>query len=157
MAGRTLQRKVKALTDSNLIDSGSPFFWHPKMFKALPINNLILHPGGSKQQFIGGCKKVAISAHYTPHSTLYKTTSPRHITGVKWMSNRKGEIRFHIEMIVPGPFDFDGDSHMDLVVGDEDGLLGSPANYIPVHRSRGRRLRAVRKDYSESRKESLVE
>ena len=64
------------------------------------------------------------------------------------MSNRKGEIRFHIEMIVPVPFDFDGDSHMDLVVGDEDG---------PVHRSRGRRLRAVRKDYSEPRKESFVE
>lgn len=62
---------------------------------------------------------------------LHKTISPRHITGVKWMSNRKGEIRFHIEMIVPVPFDFDGDSHMDLVVGDEDGLLGaSPARKV---------------------------
>lgn len=39
------------------------------------------------------------------------------------LSNRKGEIRFHIEMIVPVPFDFDGDSHMDLVVGDEDGTI----------------------------------
>jgi len=69
MQGRALQRKVKALTDSNLIDSGSPFHWHPKMFKALSINNLVLRPEGSKQQFIGGCKKVAISAHYTPPST----------------------------------------------------------------------------------------
>ena len=89
--GRASQRKVKALIDCNLIDSGSPFHWHPKMFKALLINNLALRPEGSKQQSIGGCKKVAIKAHYNPHSTHYKMTSPRHITGVKcWIEGVKG-------------------------------------------------------------------
>ena len=41
-----LQSKVKALTNSNLIDSGYPVFWHPELLKALPITNLVLrsHP-----------------------------------------------------------------------------------------------------------------
>lgn len=54
------------------------------------------------------------------------------------MSNRKGEIRFHIEMIVPVPFDFDGDSHMDPVVGDEDGLLGAEDGHFYLIRNTGR-------------------
>ena len=39
-----LQSKVKALTNSNLIDSGRPVFWHPELLKALPITNLVLRP-----------------------------------------------------------------------------------------------------------------
>ena len=39
-----LQSKVKALTNSNLIDSGYPVFWHPELLKALPITNLVLRP-----------------------------------------------------------------------------------------------------------------
>ena len=65
MARHASQRKVKAQTDSNLIDSGSPFYWHPKMFKALPINNLILRTGVRSGQglfLIFACIGVAIYA-----------------------------------------------------------------------------------------------
>ena len=39
------------------------------------------------------------------------------------LANKAGEIRFHIEMIVPVPFDFDGDGRPDLLVSDEDGTV----------------------------------
>lgn len=39
------------------------------------------------------------------------------------LSNKNGEIRFHLEMIVPVVSDFDGDGHPDLIVGDEDGRV----------------------------------
>ena len=39
------------------------------------------------------------------------------------IANRHGEIRFHISMIIPVPFDWDGDGHVDLIVGDEDGTV----------------------------------
>lgn len=41
----------------------------------------------------------------------------------KPLVNKSGEIRFHVEMIVPVPFDFDGDGRVDLLVGDEDGSV----------------------------------
>lgn len=41
----------------------------------------------------------------------------------KPLANKSGEIRFHVEMIVPVPFDFDGDGRVDLLVGDEDGSV----------------------------------
>lgn len=39
------------------------------------------------------------------------------------LANRDGEIRFHVAMIIPVPFDWDCDGNMDLVVGDEDGSV----------------------------------
>ena len=50
------------------------------------------------------------------------STQPEFKEG-KRLANKNGEIRFHIEMIVPVPFDFDKDGHIDLVVGDEDGTV----------------------------------
>lgn len=47
---------------------------------------------------------------------------PRFAAG-RQLSNRKGEIRLHLQMIVPMVSDFDGDGHPDLIVGDEDGRV----------------------------------
>lgn len=41
----------------------------------------------------------------------------------KQLANANGEIRFHLEMIVPVVSDFDNDGHIDLIVGDEDGRV----------------------------------
>ena len=49
-------------------------------------------------------------------------TVPRFTKG-RQLANAKGEIRFHIEMIVPVMCDLDRDGHMDLLVGDEDGRV----------------------------------
>ena len=54
------------------------------------------------------------------------------------LQNRNGEIRFHLEMIVPVTCDFDDDGHTDLIVGDEDGRIawlrhtGKVRNNMPV-------------------------
>lgn len=47
---------------------------------------------------------------------------PRFAKG-KQLSNKEGEIRFHLQMIVPVVSDFDGDGFQDLIVGDEDGRV----------------------------------
>ena len=39
------------------------------------------------------------------------------------LANGEGEIRFHVEMIVPVMCDLDRDGKMDLLVGDEDGRV----------------------------------
>lgn len=44
------------------------------------------------------------------------------------IANKDGEIRFHVAMIIPVPFDWDEDGHMDLVVGDEDGSVALVRN-----------------------------
>ncbi len=60
------------------------------------------------------------------------------------LANKSGDIRLHIEMIVPVPFDFDKDGHIDLIVSDEDGTVsfvrntgkvkkGMPQFENPVH------------------------
>ena len=41
----------------------------------------------------------------------------------KQLRNSKGDIRMHLEMIQPRCTDWDGDGHVDLVVGDEDGRV----------------------------------
>ncbi|MBO5686357.1 MAG: VCBS repeat-containing protein [Alistipes sp.] len=57
------------------------------------------------------------------------------------MANSEGEIRFHLEMIVPVVSDFDGDGHADLMVGDEDGRVawlrhtGKVENGMPQFKS----------------------
>lgn len=44
------------------------------------------------------------------------------------LANSNGDIRFHIEMIVPVPTDFDGDGLTDLIVSDEDGTVSFVRN-----------------------------
>ncbi|WP_289065385.1 VCBS repeat-containing protein [uncultured Alistipes sp.] len=51
------------------------------------------------------------------------TRSEPRLAAGRQLANKKGEIRFHIEMIVPVVSDFDGDGRPDLVVGDEDGRV----------------------------------
>lgn len=49
-------------------------------------------------------------------------SAPRFAAG-RQLSNRKGDIRLHLQMIVPVVSDFDGDGRADLIVGDEDGRV----------------------------------
>lgn len=49
-------------------------------------------------------------------------TEPKFAAGCR-LRNDEGEIRFHIQMIVPVVSDFDGDGRPDLIVGDEDGRV----------------------------------
>lgn len=48
--------------------------------------------------------------------------NPKFAAG-RQLTNNAGEIRLHLEMIVPVVSDFDRDGHPDLVVGDEDGRV----------------------------------
>lgn len=70
------------------------------------------------------------------------------VDGLTWYENKgdgvlaegrplchaSGEIRFHVEMIVPVPFDFDADGHMDLLVSDEDGTVSFVRNMGKVRK-----------------------
>lgn len=47
---------------------------------------------------------------------------PEFAKGVR-LSNKNGEIRLHLQMIVPVVSDFNGDGLPDLIVGDEDGRV----------------------------------
>lgn len=44
------------------------------------------------------------------------------------LTNRRGEIRMHLEMIQPRCTDWDGDGRIDLIVGDEDGRVALMRN-----------------------------
>lgn len=65
---------------------------------------------------------------------------PRFAAGRR-LANKKGEIRLHLQMIVPVVSDFDGDGHPDLIVGDEDGRVawvrhtGKVRNEMPLFES----------------------
>ncbi len=49
-------------------------------------------------------------------------TEPKFAPG-RLLSNKQGTIIMDLEMIVPVAYDFDGDGHPDLLVGDEDGRI----------------------------------
>lgn len=49
-------------------------------------------------------------------------TEPRFAAG-RQLTNKQGDIRLHLEMIVPVVSDFDSDGFEDLIVGDEDGRV----------------------------------
>ena len=59
-----LKSKVKALTNSNLIDSGRTVFWHPELLKALPITNLVLrpHPQTHTERKVEGALRQEVAA-----------------------------------------------------------------------------------------------
>ena len=44
------------------------------------------------------------------------------------LSNRRGDIRLHLEMIQPRCTDWDGDGRIDLIIGDEDGRVALVRN-----------------------------
>lgn len=48
--------------------------------------------------------------------------NPTYAAG-RQVTNSKGDIRFHLQMINPRVCDFNKDGHVDLVVGDEDGRV----------------------------------
>jgi len=52
---------------------------------------------------------------------------PRYAEGRR-LRNENGDIRMHLQMIVPVPYDFDNDGHIDLIIGDEDGRIALVRN-----------------------------
>lgn len=69
--------------------------------------------------------------------TWFENTGTRtqpHFAAGRRLSNRDGEIRMHLEMIVPVVYDFDGDGNPDLVIGDEDGRVALVRNTGKVRR-----------------------
>jgi FG-GAP repeat. len=54
-------------------------------------------------------------------------TEPKFAKG-KQIVNQSGDIRFHVEMIVPIASDFDDNGTIDLIVGDEDGRIAFVRN-----------------------------
>jgi hypothetical protein len=60
----------------------------------------------------------------------------------KYLLDEKGAvIKLHVQMITPVAVDFDGDGHIDLLVGDEDGRVafvkntGKRKNKMPVFKT----------------------
>ena len=58
----------------------------------------------------------------TWYENIGTRTEPQFAAGRR-LCNDAGEIRFHLQMIVPVVSDFDGDGLADLIVGDEDGRV----------------------------------
>lgn len=67
-----------------------------------------------------------ICGEFVDGLTWFENTGTRrapHFAAGRQLSNRKGDIRLHLQMIVPVVSDFDGDGRADLIVGDEDGRV----------------------------------
>lgn len=66
--------------------------------------------------------------------------TPRFAEG-RYLENKDGIIKLHVEMILPVAIDFDKDGNMDLLVGDEDGRVaylrntGTVINNMPQFES----------------------
>ncbi len=85
-----------------------------------------------------------ICGEFVDGLTWYENTGtrkkPKFAKG-RQLSNNDGDIRFHLQMIVPVVSDFDEDGHVDLIVGDEDGRVawlrntGKTVNGMPQFES----------------------
>lgn len=64
---------------------------------------------------------------FTYYENIGTRTEPLFAAG-RTIENSRGDLRLHLQMIVPRPFDFDGDGNMDLIVGDEDGRVAFVRN-----------------------------
>jgi len=89
-------------------------------------------PGANMTDFDGDGKKDIIAGEFLDKLTWFKNIGtakePKFAEG-KYLENAKGEIiRMHAEMIMPVAVDFDGDGHIDLLVGDEDGRVAFVKN-----------------------------
>lgn len=85
-----------------------------------------------------------ICGEFVDALTWYENKGNGVLAEGRQLRNSSGDIRFHVEMIVPVPFDFDGDGRTDLLVSDEDGTVclvrntgkvrkGMPLFENPVH------------------------
>ena len=59
---------------------------------------------------------------FTYFENIGSRTRPRYAAGRRLMSGGR-EIRMNLQMITPTAIDWDGDGHVDLIVGDEDGRV----------------------------------
>ena len=85
-----------------------------------------------------------ICGEFVDALTWYENKGGGVLAEGRQLRNSSGDIRFHVEMIVPVPFDFDADGRTDLLVSDEDGTVclvrntgkvrkGMPQFENPVH------------------------
>lgn len=84
-------------------------------------------PGSNMADFDGDGKKDIITGEFLDKLTWFKNIgskkAPKFAEG-RVLVNEKGDtIRMHVEMITPVAVDFNGDGHIDLLVGDEDGRV----------------------------------
>ena len=76
----------------------------------------------------------------TWYENVGSRSNPKFTAG-RQLTNATGEIRLHVQMIVPVVSDFDGDGNIDLLVGDEDGRVawvrntGKVKKHIPQFES----------------------
>lgn len=81
-----------------------------------------------------------ICGEFRDRLTWFENTGSRtdpELAAGRALANADGEIRFHIQMIVPVATDFDGDGKTDLLVSDEDGTVsllhntGQTSDHMP--------------------------
>lgn len=60
---------------------------------------------------------------FTYFENIGTRTEPRYAAGQRLVDLHGQPLRMHVQMITPTPIDWDGDGHVDLVVGDEDGRV----------------------------------
>ncbi len=85
-----------------------------------------------------------ICGEFTDRLSWFENTGSREqpvFAKGRFLENEEGMIRMDLEMIVPNAVDWDGDGHIDMVVGDEDGRValirntGKVKNHMPVFSS----------------------
>jgi hypothetical protein len=84
-------------------------------------------PSSIMADFDGDGKKDIIAGEFLDKLTWFRNIgtkkTPKFAEGT-YLRDEDGEIiRMHVEMITPTAVDFDGDGHIDLLVGDEDGRV----------------------------------
>lgn len=84
-------------------------------------------PSANMADFDGDGKQDIIAGEFLDKLMWFKNVGsknkPKFSEG-QFLKNEKGEtIKMHLEMITPTAIDFDGDGHVDMLVGDEDGRV----------------------------------
>ena len=98
-------------------------------------------PCPSIADFDGDGDLDIICGEFVDGLTWYENKGSGELAAGRPLKNASGVIRFHIEMIVPVPFDFNRDGLVDLLVSDEDGTVsilwntGKVKQGMPVFRN----------------------